>query len=335
MKTITVTSYSLVERLNTDSTLYEIKFDDGTEALMLGREGEVEPYVGNLVDVEFRQDIYKNQTRLFVATIAERVVINTINRKNNIKLFSDTVDNSCNISFRDINIGDMVNNAVVYCNKVHFDASMRTNWIDLIVSDKNRYVSRIRMFAPDRDDVQFEGSYIKCDIRRNKYGFNTQEVTRCDGEYPPNPEVDIAEFFIRETFADSKQFMDAIEQTNIVPFLKEYVGYEKGCYLVMAAMEIDLAKEIANVTPAVKVDDLMKAFIVDKFWCLNSKARYSREFLCIHRALQYKDAIPPNVIDMISEKSQIVSPEREIYLQVKSLVKTIITMRRGEVDFDL
>ena len=334
MKTVTVNSYSVVEKLNSDAKLYNIQFDDNTQALMLGREGEAEQYVDKLVDVEFRDDIYKGEIKSFVATIAERKVINTINRREHIKLFADAVDNSSNIILRDIGIGEACNNIIVYCTHVEYNASMRTDWLDLIVSDKSRYISRIRLFTPNRNEVNFAGSYVKCDVRRNKYGFNTQEVTCCEGDYPPNPEVDIAECYIKDVFSTDQSMNTILDESNIIPFLKEHVGYEKGSLLVQTAMEIDIARELANVTPAIKIDDLMKAFIVDKFWVLNETARYPREFLCIHNALKFKNNLAPNTIDIICESPATKSVERDVYLQVKELVRTLIRIRRGDVDFE-
>ena len=334
MKTATVISYSVVEEVNTDATLYNICFDDNTEALMLGRPGEVEQYVDKLVDVEFRDDIYKGEIRSFIATIAERSVVNVITRKEHIKLFSDTVDNSSNVCLRDINEGETLNNCVVYCNKVEYNSSMKTDWLDLIVSDKMRFVGRIRLFAPNRTEINFAGSYIKCDIRRNKFGLNTQQVTCCEGEYPPNPEVDIAECYLKEVFASNQNMSAVLDKSNVIPFLKEHVGFERGSLLVQAAMEIDIARELGNVTPALKLDDLIAAFIIDKFWVLNEAARYPREFLNIHAALKYKQHIAPNTIDIICEKPLKVSEERAVYLNVKELVKSIIRMRRGDVDFE-
>ena len=334
MKTTKVTTITPIERVNSEAFLYEISFADSTSALMLCREGDAMQYLNQDVDVDFREDMYKGKICSFVNTIAQRMVVNTITRQNNVKLFSETFDPASNVVFADINIGDTVRNAIVYCNKVKFDSSLKADWIDLTVSDKNRRVSHIRIFSPDTENINFAGRYIKCDLRKNKYGLSTQDIVCCEGELPSNPEVDIAESYIVQTFNDNAAMKAMLDSSNVLAFMKEYIGFEKGSLLLTAAMEIDIAKELTNVTPSVNVDELMRAFICDKLWVLNASARYPREFLCIHTALRYKEAFPPNTIDIICEKPANESPEREVYLRVKELVATITKMRKGEVELD-
>lgn len=334
MKTTKVTSITPIERVNSEAFLYEVSFSDATSALMLCREGDAMQYLNQEVEVDFRDDMHKGTIRAFVNTIAQRVVVNTLSRQNNLKLFSETFDPASNVVFKDINIGDTVRNAIVYCNKVTFDSSLKADWIDLSVCDKYRRTAHIRIFSPDTTNINFAGRYIKCDLRKNKYGLSTQDILCCEGELPPNPEVDIAETYIQQTFSSDAKMTEMFDKSNLIPFLKEYIGFERGSLLLTAAMEIDIARELANVTPAVNVDDLAKAFICDKLWALNASSRYPREFLCLHTALRYKEAFPPNTLDMICEKPATPSPDREVYLKVKELVVTLIHLRKGEVEID-
>ena len=334
MKTVSVTSVQSIKVINKDSTLYSIDFDDNTNALMLAEEGEPYTFLNKLVDVEFRDDFFEGEVRSFVATIVDKKVVNVINRKEHIKLFSSSFDPSSNVIFKDINIGDEVHGAVMYCTKVTYDSSLKTDWIDLTVSDKTRRVSHVRIFTPDRQGINFAGSYIKCNIRKNKYGLSTQDVVCCEGEFPPNPEVDLAENYVLQYIENDKELKKVFEETNLLPFMKEYAGFEKGSLLMTLAMEIDFAVELTNVSPAVDSDAIVKALIADKFWVLQPNSHYSREFLCLYRALRYKDVFTPLVQDIIGGNVPDIPDERIIYTRIKELVRDLIYIRKGEVEID-
>ena len=328
-KTATVSGVEVLKSINADSELSRVTFSDGSTVLMVAAPNDAMGFLGKLVDYEEHDDIYEGHVTKFITTIAEQRVVNTINRTEHIKLFSDTIDNSASICFADIEMGTTYPNCILYCSRVAYDSSIRSDWLDLTVSDKQRRISHLRLFSPNVQEAKkFAGNYIRCDIRRTKFGLTTQDIFLCEKEYAPNPELDIAETYIRGVLAKD---IAVLEATNILPFMKEHVGYEKGSLLLECAMEIDLAIEIGNVTPGIDTNALAKAFIADKFWCLMPDSHFSKEFLCLHRCLQHKAVFDAKVQDIIGGDVPNVPAERAVYNKIKELVRAIIVMRKGDV----
>lgn len=332
MMTATVNSIEKLEDVNIDSSLFRVSFDSGSSALMISAPDEPYRYLNQLVDYETRKDIYQGTIVDYISTIADKKVINTINRTEHIKLFADSIDNASTVAFADIGFGETYNNCVFYCNKVEYNSSARADWLELVVSDRMRRISKIRLFSPNLTSVEeFAGHYIRCDVRKTKFGFTTQDIFLCDADYAPNPELDIAETYLKDVFKNDEDMLEAMSSINIIPFMREYVSYERGALLLECAMEVDLAIELSNVTTGIDVDALTKAFVADKFWCTVPNSHYSKEFLSVHKCLNYKKVFNAKVQDIIGGDVPNVPEERLIYNKVKELVRAIIITRKGDV----
>lgn len=332
MTTATVNSISKISDINADSSVFEVKFDNGSSALMIAAPEEPFKYLNNLVEYDTRKDIYEGKVTDYIATIAELRVVNTINRTEHIKLFADSVDNSASIAFADIAFGETYVGCVFYCTKVQYNSSAKSDWVEFTVSDRVRRISKLRLFSPmvkELDD--FAGRYIRCDVRRTKFGLTTQDVFLCDRDFAPNPELDIAELYIKEIFQNDADATAMLNSTNIIPFMKEYVGYERGSLLLECAMEIDLAIELGNVTSGLDTDAIVKSFIADKLWCLMPNSHYSKQFLSLHKCLSYKSVFNTKVQDIIGGDVPNVPEERLVYEKVKELVRALVITRKGDV----
>lgn len=332
MTTATVNSISKLEDVNIDSAVFSVSFDNGFTALMIAGPDEPFKYLNQLVEYDSRKDIYKGEVKDYISTIAELKVVNTINRTDHIKLFADSVDNSASIAFADIAMGETYVNCVFYCSKAAYNCSAKSDWIEFTVSDRVRRVTKLRIFSPTVKGYEdFVGRYIRCDVRRTKFGLTTQEVFVCDKDFAPNPELDVAETYINGIIQNNAELRAAVDSCNIIPFMKEYVGYERGSLLLECAMEIDLAIELCNVTSGLDVNALIKAFIADKFWCLSPNSHYAKQFLCVHRCLSYRDVFNAKVQDIIGGDVPNVPEERLVYDKIKELVKALVITRKGDV----
>lgn len=332
MTTATVNSISKISDINADSCVFEVSLDNGSKALMIAAPDEPYKYMDNMVEYETRKDIYQGAVTDYISTIAVQQVVNTLRRTEHIKLFADAVDNSASIAFADINFGETYVGCIFYCSKVAYNSSLRSDWVEFTVSDRVRRVSKLRLFAPQVKDLEeFAGRYIRCDVRRTKFGLTTQDVFLCDRDFAPNPELDIAESYLLDVFSGDPDMMSMMSSSNIIAFMKEYVGYERGCLLLECAMEVDLAKELCNVTSGLDVNALTKAFIADKLWCLMPNSHYSKEFLCIHKCLAYKNVLNSKVQDIIGGDVPNVPEERLVYEKIKELTKALVITRKGDV----
>ena len=331
--TTIVNSITLIESINSESNVYLAEFDNGTSAYWIAAPNDPQKFLNQEVEVQIKKDMYQGKVEDFVANIAEQRVVNTIRRGKTFKLFAENTDSKANIALKDIEIGDSKMNCIVYCTKMRYDASAKADWINLTVSDMFRRVGTLRIFSPDVRGVNYAGKYIKCDIRRNKYGLSTDAIYILDEEYSPNPELDLAEQYILDQFATDKNFSKFLDDTNILAYLRAHVGYEAGSLLLDAAVAIDIAQEMSNVTPGLNIDAIKQAFILDKSWALANADRYSKEFLTVYNSVKYKSLINSGVVSIIDNQSPIPAPEREIYKSIKALVRAVVKARK-EIDPD-
>lgn len=332
MTTATVKSISKISDINADSSVFKVEFDNDETALMIAAPDEPFRYLNALVDYETRKDIYEGSITDYITTVTEKKVVNTLTRTDHIKLFADSVDNSASIAFADIEMGETYVGCVFYCSKVSYNSSVRSDWAEFTISDRLRRVAKLKLFSPNVKDLDsFAGRYIRCDVRKTKFGFTTQDVFLCDKDYAPNPELDIAERYLLNFFKPDADMSAMLEKSNIIPFMKEYVGYERGCLLLECAMEVDLAIELCNVTSGLDVHALTKAFVADKLWCLNINSHYSKQFLNLHNCLAYKAALNARVQDIIGGDVPNVPEERLVYNKIKELVRALVITRKGDV----
>lgn len=331
--TAIVNGVTLIEEINTDANLYKVDFDNGESLYWVAAPNEPSKYLNQEVEVETRKDIVNGKLEDFVANIATQQVVNKLGRAKSFKLFAENIDNNSSIAFRDIELGQTYMNCVLYCSKMRYDASAKADWINLTVSDKYRRVSSLRIFSPDVQGANYAGKYIRCDIRKNKYGLTTDSIFVLDREYARNPELDLAEEYITSQFSADANFTKLLDSTNIIPYLANYVGYEAGSLLLDAAMAIDIAHELANVTPGINTDAIKQAFIMDKSWVLTTNTKYSNEFLSVYNCVKYKALVNPLVTEIIDEHSPSDIPEKFIYANIKALVKSLVRARK-DIDPD-
>ena len=331
-KTVNVTSVTFLENVNVDASVYMVTFSDNTSAHLMCEPNTAESYLNQTVEVSFRKDIFKGEVVDFVDAIAVEKVVNLIDRTNNFKLYCEAEDTGATIAFKDIEQGETYQNCILYCTKTVYDSSARADWLDMTCSDRMRRVAHIKMFSPVSSDISFAGSYIKCDLRKNKYGFTTQEIERMDKYQAANPEIDIAEQFIKEQFKDDAAFMNFMDQSNILAFMHEYVGYELGSLLIDSAVCISIANEIVNIVPNLNVKALRQSFIVDKLWCTMPKSKYSKEFRTTYNFVKYAANIDSAVLGIVDHAGETAPDEYAVYLKVKALAYTILKTRKGDID---
>lgn len=331
--TTIVKSTSLISEINSESGLYKVEFENGETLYWVAAKDEPSKYINQEVEVETRKDLVDGKLENFVANIATQKVVNKLSRAKSFKLFVDNTDTNASIAFRDLELGQTYMNCILYCSKMKYDASAKADWINLTVSDKYRRVATLRMFSPDVQGANYAGKYIRCDIRKNKYGLNTDAVFVLDREYSRNPELDIAEEYILSQFRADENFSKLIDTTNIIAYLANYVGYEAGSLLLDTATAIDIAHELANVTPGLNTDAIKQAFLLDKSWVLTPNTKYSKEFLAVYNCVKYKAFVNPLVSEIIDENSPSDIPEKAVYVSIKNLVKSLIRARK-DVDPD-
>jgi hypothetical protein len=318
----------LLETFDTDTQIMSVTFDNKQTALMLYSYGDALQFLNKEVTVSFRKDMYNGVLRDFVQTITSAAKVNTFERDTGIKLFAEQSDSNSNICFVDLKPGDVSLNAVMYCADVQYKTSARAHWAELTVLDKMRNARKLRVFDPDNGAADYRGRYVKADVRLNEYGLSTGAVFPVDGEYAPNPDVEIAVKYIRDSFGSDAAVTEFLNASGLLSALERFVDTEPGYLAVRTAVELDLIAELANVCGKLDISAMKRAVLFSKAYLLNPDTPYSREVNVITTVSRYRVPGAKAALVLVDDRGAPVA-ERKILQSVYALADDIITHRKG------
>jgi len=325
----TLTALSELKAWDADTSLYLCTFDNGVkEAYANMLRSTALEFLDQRVIVDFRKDMYEGNIVDFVNTLTRVSQVNVLERVHNLRLYSEPTDNMCNIDFRDIENGTLINNAVVYCTQHVYEDSAKASWARLTVLDRGRRVSSIRLFTPDSRKENFAGRYIKCDLKKTAYGLQTQDIIVLDGVYPTNPDIDIAKEFIVSTLRDDTKLCAYMDSIQLINSLSNYVSLEKGFELVRLAMELDLAVEMTNLSPSINIELIKRAIVVS--YSHLTKANLALTPLVKNTILlAYSEFNSDVQLFQMLDDNEEESAERLMLKRIKETVSTLIDTTKG------
>ena len=328
-----LTKIDLLESIDANNQIMRLTFDDGKDsAFIIWNQSDLMTHLGEEVIATFRRDMYKGHIEKFVNTLAGVGVVRTLERDNNFKLYVDVVDNHSNILFREIPEGGTSTGAIVYVVDLKFGSSARADWMDLTVMDQARKIATLRIFSPDNKAVELKGRYIKCDIRRNEYGLSTDAVCTVDSSFPYNPEIDVCEKFIMDTFAEDKAMLRILADTKFTEFAKSVVDMEPGYILVRLAIELNLASEMGNLIKGVNVQLIKRCLLLEKSRIFQQTSPFREDIVTFVTASRYNfDGKGPVLLTLYSDLPEYKN-ERHLVSKIKDMADSIISVKKGLVE---
>lgn len=327
-----LTKVTLEKKLEGGLDVCLLEFDGGKDtAYIIYEYNNMLQYLEGNVIATFRNDLYEGRVAKFVNTIARVGVIETLAREDNFKLCIDRVDNHSNIAFVDIRDGSTIRDAVVYVVDVRFDSSARATWCDLTVQDRERRIATVRVFNPSITDDSLKNRYVRCDLRRNKYGLSTESLTTVDATFTHSPEVTVAAKFVEQTFADDEEMLHVLEEANFIQVARHHVAEEPGYLLVRLAMELDLCNESANLTNDANIDIVRKALVLSKFYVLNTTSVLDHDIISYAMASRYKYSGYKEVLVLLFSGDESMSKERALYKAITAAADALVRIKKGVV----
>lgn len=327
-----ITRCERLERVTDGVDVVRIIFDDGKDsALCMWNYDDLVQYIGEEAIVQFRLDLWKGEPQRFVKTIAKVGVINTLERTENIRLYSTSTDNHCNVCFADISDGSTFYGAVIYVTDVKYSSSTKATWMDLTVLDQQRRLATLRLFNPDSKTVEAKGHYINCDIHRNQYGLSTETLSIVDSSFHFSPDVEIAENYIMQAFGDDPDMQMLLAESKFIEFAKKIVAEEPGYVLVRLALELDIANELANLQNDVSVALLKRCLLIDKFHVLQPASVYEKDIVTFVTCSRYQFQGKKQCLDILFSVTDCYSSARALLRQVKEMASAVIDVKKGRV----
>lgn len=325
------TNIELVETLPTSGDLLRVTIDNSVEAYWFYSFAESTKYLNQEVIVEYRQDIYKGALHQFIATFIIPTVVNTLEKKDNIKLYIDSVDNQSNLSFSEIAIGETKKGCIVYCVRSEFKSSSAAIWQELLIRDKSMHVAKLRLFDYDNKAAEFSGRYVMTELTRSKFGFQSEIIYPVEGECQANPEIDIAIQYIKNYFSNDVDAMSYISKYNLIESLREIIDYEPGYSLVRLAMELSMVDSMFNITKDVDLVSIGHALLAGYgYHVRNSELSPIVNNVILASSVKWKSRV--TVMKLLDNYVEDKIPERYILDSIKDTVNTMLIVRKGVKD---
>lgn len=330
-----------IKPLSPESSLMRLKFKDiEEEAVMFGNYKESLFFIGKTVIVEFREEYIEGQIMSTVNNLTVMNQVTVLDRKENLKLYTDfDFSTGSNIVFQNLNEGDLIEKAIMYCKEVKFESSAKATWAKLTVIDKNRRVGYLRVFDYDERSEELAGGYIKCSMRVTKYGFVATDIYVAEGiGISANPQVAIAKEYILSVVQEDEHLQNFVNQYDLINRIENYAfeeGEEVGMLLVRLAIELSFINETENLSNQLDLELLRRLAVAKKAYVVNTPATstYSKELqaLIVVTTNQHMSRDRKILCCMDDEEnSPFKLIEREYYKHVESLAKTIIAINGPE-----
>lgn len=323
-----------IEKMNDVRDSYEllkVTIDNSVAAYWFYDYAESLKYLDQEVIVEYRDEIYHGELCKFIKTFVLPTVVQTLDKKENIKLYCDIEDNQSNLSFSEIVDGETRPGCIVYCVDCQFKSSSNAVWQELTIRDRSMHIAKLRLFNYDNKAANFKGSYVMTELSRNKFGFRSELISPISGEVAPNPELKIARQYIMSYFSNDPVSMQYITETSVLDYLSEDIDYERGYGLVRLATELSMVDAMYNMTKDVDLSAIGRALLCMRGY-LTHVSVLSKSVNSIMVAMKYMWDNRKTVILLLDNpQDEYPLPERAIMESIRTTVNTMIDLRKGVV----
>lgn len=322
------TSITKVDTLPDGTDVLSVVIDNDVQSLWFYSEVKAMEFVGKDVIAEYRSDVYKGNLERVISTFTMPTRINTLDKKENIRLYCDQVDNNANLIFDEVELGEAKMGCIVYCVSCEYKSSPNAVWMEMLIRDKKMHVAKLRIFDYANKEANFAGQYIMTELSRNAYGFQSTFAKPVTGEVPTNPEIDIAKQFIMNYFADDAVSLDYISTTRVLDFLSETIDYEQGYGLMRLAMELSMVDNLVNITRDIDVSAIGRALLASRGHITRTSAM-SSVVNNVNIAAKFMWDNRRNVMLLLDIPGDDPIPEVAVMKSIQDTVDHILEIRKG------
>lgn len=305
-----------------------VRFDDGTEAHWFYNEALALEYVNQSVIVSFRNDMYKGNVVRTINTFTMPSKVNVVERRDNIKLFSDQEDNLSNLSFNDLKNGETKTGCLFYCISYQSKTSEKAVWVEMKIRDRSLRVATLRVFDSDGATTDLTGSYCMAALTKSEYGFQTKKVVAANGTCPRNVEIDIAKSYLETYFTGDTPAIAFIEAMDLFHKMEDVVDYERGYGLVRMAMELSMCEQMYNITNSLDIKLMEYAILASRaHYCTNMQ--FSDDVANIIMTIRCKWPDVTRLVAMLDPGEVERRPdEYAVLCRVRDTVSTILEKKK-------
>lgn len=331
-----LTEVGLIESRGGGMSLMSIMLETYPDVLyMIGDYVDTQDFINKDVIVDITKGFHQGKEADFINNISvvERVV--TLDKVDNVRLYPDTYPkNECSVNFKDIAIGDPVKKCAVYCTNVSYESSFKSNWRVLTILDSDWRIAHCKQFTPDDRDTDFVGKYILAEIIRTPYGLQVDEFTVMENlESIRNPRIDLSYNYVKNIIGKDKDLQRAVAMSGILDGILNYkidedleIGYE----IVRLANELYVSESLVNISKSISIKTLNRYLVMSRLFMTKYKetSTLAPEDMNITLFQRLPIVTDTKVLALLSDRSRVNLPERDIVRSIKELSKTVVNADR-------
>ena len=325
------TSIEKIDNIAGVGDLLRVTVDGTTQALWFYDYAAALQFVNQDVIVDYRKDVYNGQIQQFINTFVVPTRVSTLDKKENISLRTDTVDNFSDISFNEIVLGDTRSACKVFCLSQELKSSSKAVWFEFTIRDRLMHVATLRLFNYDDVNAKFAGHYILTDLTKSAYGFQSNLIRVVEGDCPPNPEIALAEQFVLNIFSQDPVALDYITKIGLFDAFKQLVDFEPGYGIVRLATELGLSESLDNLVDAVDTVALRQAILCSFGYVTRPTSILSKNVNNVLLSQNFQWPNRPLVVQCV-DCGEDGPVEKSIISMIKKMADTLLKKHKGVSD---
>lgn len=302
---------------------------------------ELSNYIGKDVRYDVRPDIVSGVPETVLSEIVLVSEIQTVDATVNKKLIPmNTKRPMCNFSIKDIKYG------VPECGKIALmvsatkGASKKASWYDCTMLDMYSKQFSLRIFSTqislgEDNSVGIESkinSYVKFDIMKTKYGFQTDELYFVSDVTEPSPEVTISREIVKNYVATDSALNEYFKAYDMASVLDSSIDGEPGYAWVKIASEFYVIDALDNISSDVDVRAMKRAAVCSYGYLLPHNDPWARNVLNVVKLLKFKELKEDAELKAMLDPAYGApsSTTKQMYLLVRHIVSHLIKLRRED-----
>lgn len=300
---------------------------------------ELSNFIGRDVRYDVRPDIVSGVPETVLSEIILVSEVQTVDAVINKKLIPmSTKRPMCNFSIKDIKFG------VPECGKVALlvsatkGASKKASWYDCTMLDMYSKQFSLRIFSThislgEDQTVGIENkinSYVKFDITKTKYGFQTDELYFVSDVTEPSPEVLISRDIVKNYILTDSALNEYFTANSMADVLDSSIDGEPGYAWVRIASEFYLIDALDNISSDIDIRAMKRASVCSYGYLLPHNDPWARNILNVVKILKYKELKADAELKAMLDPAYTEPPTntKQMYMLVRSTVSHLINLRR-------
>ena len=308
---------------------------------IFGKYSELVEYIGKKVEYSDGPDIYDGMPIQRVYDIAEKKIIQVLEREDNIKLIpaGAVARPALNFDSSKLKMGDTELNCTALLSSWVQGSSNKTGakWLDLTLVDAYAKQFPMRIFISrlesEGDPIKavecMVGQYVRFNATRTQFGIQTDILEPLNVDVVAPPEVEIAYTQIEKAIADDEELCSYVNQYDLLNYLKGVMCTEIGYHLVAIASEIYLINAITDISVDYDKKLLIRAAVTSRGYLLPANTKFSMPLMNTNKVLRSelkKDRELLLILDVFAGEE--ISLTKNMYITIKKLANEIIRERR-------